>query len=167
MLQQRPGGLELNHFRDLVRQLLVGVVGESESPAKLLARAAADDGQDDDRTASLKQSFPNEWAAYVLRARGVATDADLARIREFEEGSAGSGAEACGALLLGLERRLVSLGVNPFGPGPSVRTWGNEDWWRIYEAPAGEWITLDPELVQLAGGEKLRLDSPTPWRRHI
>ncbi len=150
------GGLELNHFRDLVRQLLVGAVGESESPAKLLARAAAGDSQDDDRTASLKQSFPNEWGAYLLRARGAATDADLARLQEFEQGSAGSGAAAWGALLLGLERRLVSLGVNPFGPGPSVRAWGNEDWWRIYEAPAGEWITLDPELVQLAGGEKLR-----------
>ena len=149
------GGLELNHFRDLVRQLLVGEVAESEPPAKLLARAAADDTLEDDRTESLKQRFPNEWTAYVLRARGVASDADLARIREFEEGPSGSGAGGWGALLLGLERRLVALGVNPFGPGPSVRKWRNEDWWRIYGAPAGEWTTLEPELVQLADGDKL------------
>ena len=149
------GGLELNHFRDLVRQLLVGAVAESEPPAKLLASAAADDTPDDDRTASLKRSFPNEWTAYVLRARGVASGADLARIRQFEEASSGVGASAWGPLLLGLERRLVALGVNPFGPGPSVRKWRDEDWWRIYEAPASEWTTLDPELVQCADADKL------------
>ena len=48
------------------------------------------------------------------------------------------------------ERMLVSAGINPAGPGPSVaHSDGDRPWYRAYEPPpGGDWKSLDGETAR-------------------
>jgi DEAD/DEAH box helicase domain-containing protein len=153
-------GVELNHFRDLVRQLATGELERTDTPLALLRRAAAQVPLSDDerRTVDgLKTDDVDLWAALLLEARGVATPDERARIAALE------GADGCAAgrlpwdaIRAQVERHLVGLGVNPAGPQPSAqRVAGRHQWWELFAAPAGEWARLDP-AVRGAGLDEAR-----------
>ena len=153
-------GLEMNHFRDLLRQLIRVEARARPDPVALVRDAAADrDVAEEHRPllAQLKTAHPDVWAAYRLEARGVAVDDDLVRIAAFERTSSRERSVVPWGLLLGsVEGRLVELGVNPAGPQPSRGRWYGESWWRLFAPPDGRaWEPLDEETGR-QGAERFR-----------
>lgn len=143
-------GLEMNHFRDLLRQLLRVEARARPDPVALLRTAAAGRDVGEEllpHLAQLKTAYPDLWAAYRLDARGAAAEEDVARITAFERARGRErGVVPWGLLLGSVEERLVGLGVNPAGPQPSRGSWLGEDWWRLFAPPDGRaWVPLDDE----------------------
>jgi DEAD/DEAH box helicase domain-containing protein len=155
-------GVELNHFRDLVRQLITAELEQNVSPPDLMRQAAAGESmtRDQNRLVSLYQSeSPDVWAAYRLAAKAVASDEDRALIATFEERFAGAAELPWDTLLARVEARCVSLGTNPTGPRASAQTWlEGRPWWTLYSAPDAEWERADAEVRRPA-----ELDA----RRHL
>jgi DEAD/DEAH box helicase domain-containing protein len=144
-------GVELNHFRDLVRQLATAELKRTDSPVALLRRAAADDALNDEEqrtVAGLKADNPDLWAAFRLEALGAASKLDGERIAAFERAHGGDSRRLpWEALAARISRRLVELGVNPAGPLPSgKRIAGRHSWWELFEPPNGEWARLDASI---------------------
>ena len=153
-------GLEMNHFRDLLRQLIRIEARARPDAAALLQAAAADRnvaGEHRSLLGQLKTAHPDVWAAYRLDARGVAANDDLERIAAFERASRRERNVLPWGLLLGsVEGRLVGLGVNPAGPKPSRGKWHGESWWRLFAPPDGHaWNPLDEETGR-PGAERFR-----------
>ena len=111
-------GLELNHFRDLIRQLIHFELGRAVSPAELLDKAARGEAtaEEQELVEPFKRQHPDVSTAYALRARGVAGPDEHEAIRLFETQQGGDGL-TWGTLLLRLQDRLLRLGVNPGRPG--------------------------------------------------
>ena len=151
-------GLELNHFRDLIRQIIRLELASEVSPPELFEQLASGTASEEQarQAEPLKRQFPDVWSAYQLRARGVATAAEHEAIRGFEGEQRGDGL-SWGRLLLQIQQRLVALGVNPAGPGPSWSNWHGQDWWRLYNPPASaSWETLEPDLMRQGGDHGLQ-----------
>ena len=148
-------GMELNHFRDVIRQLIRTELLDVMSPAQLLKAAAEGrplPPRQRERLDGTKSRFPNEWAAHRLAVVGAAGDDELSTIVRFESDYRDPGLP-WGTLLLGLQQRLVQLGINPCGPGKSFREYRNQPWWRVYPPLKDEWAPL-PVEVQHAGQEQ-------------
>lgn len=142
-------GLEHNHFRDLLRQLLRRAIApRQQRPVTALMREAAGGVQlideEAERLARARSQYPDVWAAYRLLARGVAEAEDEALIAQLESRVAMTPDPTWGEVLHEIERQMVSLGVNPAGPKVSLRAIEGVDWWRFYDAPDGEWDRLPP-----------------------
>jgi DEAD/DEAH box helicase domain-containing protein len=152
-------GVELNHFRDLVRQLVTAELEAAEPATALLRRAAAGEElpTEQSRLADLhKRDDPDAWAAFRAEARGIADTDDRETISRFEERhSRGAQRLEWQALLERVATRLVGLGVNPAGTGRNLQTWNGDPWWRLYQPPNGEWHPLPPEL-RSAGEQRAR-----------
>lgn len=153
-------GLEMNHYRDLLRQLIRMEARTRPNPIALLRDAAA--GKDVNETdepliTQLKMSYPDIWAAYRLNAQNSATEQDMHRISAFEQDeNLEHGVIAWGILIASVEKRLVELGVNPAGPRPRRHTFSGEPWWRFFDPPeARAWEPLDKETA-LRGSERYR-----------
>ena len=156
-------GLEMNHFRDLLRQLIRIEARARPDAAALMRDAAADRDIPEDHgrlLAQLKTAHPDVWAAYRLAARGAATAEDLERMRAYERvQSRERGIVTWGLLIGSVEERLVGLGVNPAGPQPSRSSWYGERWWRLFAPPDGRaWEALDDET---------RMRGANRFRRHL
>ena len=141
-------GIELNHFRDLVRQLTDRLLGEQRSLADLMRAEAQAQELSENESAQLeagKSEYPDVWAAYAaLYQYGVDNQVVRATVEDFEEAQASTAQKlSWDGLLRRLERELVRLGVNPAGPGRSRSSWGPNrafGWWRAYEPlEAGAW----------------------------
>jgi DEAD/DEAH box helicase domain-containing protein len=152
-------GLELNHFRDLIRQLIQSELAAAPSPPTILRAAAAGavvSGEAAQLLEIYKREYQEVWLAYVLVARGSARPEEQQLVTAFEDRyRQRPNGLGWGTLLLRLEQRLVELGVNPAGPAASVQRWGGEPWWRLYGPPKGEWIPLQPQVRQ-RGSDQLR-----------
>ena len=153
-------GLEMNHFRDLLRQLIRVEMRARPDSAALLRDAAADGDIPEDHKrllAQLKAAHPDVWAAYRLAARGAAEEEDLERIRAHERTQGlERGVVPWGLLVGSVEARLVGLGVNPAGPKPSRSRWQGEHWWRLFAPPDGHaWEALDEE-TRMPGADQFR-----------
>ena len=153
-------GLEMNHFRDLLRQLIRVEARARPDPVALLRATAADRDvgeEHEPHLAQLKTAHPDVWAAYRLDARGAAADEDIERIAAFERARGRErGVVPWGLLLGSVEGRLVGLGVNPAGPQPSRGSWQRESWWRLFPPPDGRaWEALDEETGR-PGAERFR-----------
>lgn len=153
-------GLEFNHFRDLIRQLMREEARPTAAPGALLDAAARGENihaEIREVLERLKQEHPDVWVAYRMQARGAADSEDLRRIRSFEGRYGGGVAEVSWSVLLHrLEKHFVRLGVNPAGPAPSRACWQREPWWRLYDPPSGEWDPLDPALQQQGRNDRQR-----------
>ena len=156
-------GLEMNHFRDLLRQLIRIEARARPDPVALLRDAAEDKDIPRDHQellAQLKIAHPDMWVAYRLAARNAAEAEDLQRIGAYERAQDGQrGIVPWGVLLGSVQDRLVRLGVNPAGPRPSRNKWGGEDWWRLFAPPDGRaWLPLDDETRALGSDQ---------YRKHL
>ena len=153
-------GLEMNHFRDLLRQVIRIEARARPDSVALLRDAAADKDIPEDQQeqlAQLKVAHPDVWAAYRLEARDVAGAEDIDRIAVYERSQDGQrGIVTWGVLLRSVQDRLVQLGVNPAGPQPSRSRWSGEDWWRLFTPPDGRaWLPLDDE-TRTRGADQYR-----------
>ena len=142
-------GLSLNHFRDLVRQLIRQEAEQPVTTSVLLDLAARGEVPPalEDMAAVAKASHPDLYSSYKMRAKDVADDDDLQAIADFEASEGGTGGTEWTSLRQRLERRLVAIGVNPAGPEESqqlVRELGRP-WTALYQPPIrGLWWTAQP-----------------------
>ncbi|MDQ4130877.1 MAG: hypothetical protein M3133_07815, partial [Actinomycetota bacterium] len=150
-------GVERNHFRDLVRQLLRQ---QLHAPAldrtEIMRRGAADEaslGPGERATFDeLAGRDPGLMAAYVRHSVGRATEADAARITAFEAAERGAiGSSPWASVLQRTMTDLVALGVNPAGPKASMRRLSVDPalpWYRVHQPPQpGLWTPLPPDLT--------------------
>ena len=143
-------GLELNHFRDLIRQLIRVNLSNVVPPPIIMKAAITDQSQMDvQQLAKLKALYPDVWTAYRLQAAGVASRQDVAIVTNFEREFDDTRRRNWGTLLVLLKDQLVALGTNPGGPAASLATYGGEPWWRYFEAPNAYWRPLDPEVRRI------------------
>lgn len=155
-------GLELNHYRDLLRQeILLVLQSRTSDPTVSLVRSAAAKkatSLTDSETEAMRRltaSQPEVWNAYFATALGVVTPENAATIEAFEK-NAGRNAITWPNLIIELEQRLLRLGVNPAGPQVTRRTIEHTDWWRVYEPPAGSsWASVSA-AVRHVGQAQIR-----------
>ena len=148
-------GVEHNHFRDLVRQLLYGHLRADEPNLPDIARRGATNPSvlsPGERTLlqALMSEHGETYTAYVRDAVGAATADDLARIDEFETSQAQLGGRRPWPQVLDrTTSELVGLGVNPAGPDASARQLIIDPrlgWHHVYPPPTpGAWEQLPPQ----------------------
>lgn len=156
-------GLELNHYRDLIRQqILLILAAQAEDRTPALVRSAAAKGGASltaDEEAAMNRVIaakPALWTAYLASELGAGKDEHLKLIQDYETAAASRDRVGWPDLIVELEDRLVQLGVNPAGPQISRRLIENVDWWRLYDPPAGSsWLGVAAS-VRLAGRNQIR-----------
>lgn len=145
-------GLELHHFRDLVRQLVFKQFSEENVPTSVELRKiiqAVKSGDPDaiaQRDAANKKT-PGIYDASVKIEFGVDEEADRELVAKHDA-AVGSGAIAWPALMVALRDSLVALGQNPAGTDASRATdrpdGDGTPWWKFFDPPEGAtWATLD------------------------
>lgn len=152
---QISAGLELNHYRTLITQLVDSLAASARPVAEVLRAAAAGEELSPVEQSTLnayKAAYPDIWAAYRVLAKTRDPD-EAALVAEFEAEQGGTvGRLDWRSLLLRVEEQMVKLGLNPPGPEPSLQSFkvggSAEPWWRLYEPPPGcTWERLAPDVV--------------------
>lgn len=148
--------LELNHFRDMVRQLVFQLLSGNDAhdieflrkTAKRSYEQAGLTGGEESAVAEMQSLHPIVWTALTLEAAGVANSAHRKIIDTFVKQHLSSGSLAWPKLLLKAEKRLLELGVNPGGPEASIKSHHSEPWWRYFGPPVpGLWEPLDDDIA--------------------
>lgn len=141
-------GINLNNFRDQVRQAVRQLVHGHVPVVPLLRRLMAGElsGAEHDRAVELRDQDKLLWAAIKLEAVGSADDEDLRLIASHDNAD---GSFSWPALIGTITSTLVAHGINPAGPGPSMADVGDgTPWYRAFPAPqAGLWSTADRSVV--------------------
>ena len=158
-------GLELQHFRDLIRQLafqalapkdLAGVQLIEDLAAKISRKETLEPGEQ-----ALKDWLQKErqelWTAIRLKVADMAGE-DEGRIIEAYAAEAESSTTSWPRMIISLRDKLVSLGVNPAGPQVSLKERDGEPWWRYFNPPVGlSWEMLESAIV--ANGRPFFMDA--------
>jgi DEAD/DEAH box helicase domain-containing protein len=157
------GGLELNHFRQIVRQTVVKCLTESSDISldklRILARKEFDlEELDKDEEVLWAQTMEsNKYLKVALGAEagGTASDKHNAILLKYADNSAVK-RMPWKVLTEKVEQVLVGLGINPAGTAVSVSEVNGEPWTSYFRPPnAGLWTTLDHGSMQ-EGREYLR-----------
>ncbi|WP_109793432.1 DEAD/DEAH box helicase [Minwuia thermotolerans] len=148
-------GLELQHFRDLVRQLVFQSLETTDRPSReeIEAVAAKDNSKEpmSKRESGIaewaRKQAQEAWSAAKMVAAGIAEQAQAETLDRYGAESSG-GNLGWPRLLLAIEKRLVELGVNPAGPAATSAEIDGQPWWSFFDPPASaSWQTLDPAVA--------------------
>lgn len=146
-------GVGLNHYRDVVRQLVQHVLSEDGSDLEEILNKAV-------RLEPLAPAEKVAFAAFqqaepaavqlVQKSQFVTlTDEETAQVREALAGQSAHD-QTWPLVRHEVASRLVALGMAPGGPGPSASE--NQDgspWWRAFEPPVtGMWTPLPAGVVR-------------------
>lgn len=144
-------GLELNHFRDLVRQLLFQLISEDkkisiEQIYEVVKRCTESNLTEDDNV--IFSSIPRDvLSALILKVVGSVTVDHEKIIEAFKNKNLKSGVITWPELTVLIEKKLLALGTNPGGPDASKKEQGNEPWWRYFEPiNSNDWHPL-PDIT--------------------
>lgn len=150
-------GIELNHYRDLVRQLVHSSLTPRTIPtsSELLGHVGSDPSGDPALQAIIdaaEQATPGIFTAVKLNKFGVADKEQKALIASHDERIANPRV-GWPTLLEVMATKLVGLGQNPAGPRASRATDSGEEggtpWWKFFKPPvAGEWEPAAPDVAQ-------------------
>jgi len=135
-------GVARNHFRDLVRQLIRQVMDERPpDPLAVLRKAAANPAALDDNERYIRDRYtsdhPEAWEL-IMKEKFVPLSPDeQATLTALAASNPQSRKVPWGELRIQISDRLVSLGVPPGGPGPSMRTVPGSEapWYQAYQPP--------------------------------
>ncbi len=146
---QTAAGLELNHFRNLVRQVMDKELERVVAAPDLFRKASsgADLSPDEESQRSLyARTWPDVWAAYRILNRVPDDEEAKLTIEDFESQQGNRGDRlAWTDLLAKVEQALSTLGVNPGGPKASLQRPRGLEWWRAFPPPTGAtWQQLSP-----------------------
>lgn len=150
-------GIGLNNFRDQVRQVVRQLLHDRENPVPLLRALARGEVSEEELPGAeeLRARRRDLYDKLRLEQAGIADAADRAFIEAAERES---DSLPWTILVHEAERALLSAGVNPAGPGPSVaQVDGDTPWYRVYEAPfKGAWVPLREDLARPYRQERIR-----------
>lgn len=157
-------GLELNHFRSLVRQLVFAelrpraefTIDDASSVAEKIQDDEGLDEREADIAARIAAFSPDLMNALFMSTIGRAKETQRNLVEEFAGKAIGSSAISWSQLVAGVLARLLELGENPQGPDASKQKVDNEDWWLFFDEtrPAGV-ARLDPSIEE-AGRKRIR-----------
>lgn len=144
-------GLELHHFRDLCRQLILQAMAPRGIPGRATlvelagkARSGGLPAGDEALVAKAVAAEPAAWKAARLAEAGMADDDDEAVLARLDK-AAGDGPVQWPALLMRLRDDMSRMGVNPGGTKAKHAEYNEAPWWRYFAKPAGaSWDELDP-----------------------
>jgi len=140
-------GLELNQFRDLVRQVLFRtLLGESGVTTDRLIAARKDPNSSDDEAheelARVKVENSALWNAIRFAVLDEPEDEDRQLLSAHDAALKGGAASWSNALAR-VRQDLLALGVNPAGPGASLKLRDRHPWWKFFDPPVtGAWTPL-------------------------
>ncbi len=144
-------GVELNHFRDLVRQVSVSSAQSRADSILTLMRRKVRGGQltveDEARIKAQNASDESKlWVLVNFEASGSASPEQIAEIAEQEILSDSQSESIEWRTLVQLAiQRFVRLGVSPAGVSRSLASVKSE-WWKNFDAPNGEWEPLPHDI---------------------
>ncbi|HEY0595010.1 helicase-related protein, partial [Sphingopyxis sp.] len=150
-------GLELNHFRDVVRQVLFQALHDAGEPTAARLReiagkeAEAAELDDEERAIAdlVQQRDASCWLAFMMESQGAAKQGHLEKIAAYLDRYSSSEAIAWGTLVERVQQKLLARGINPAGPAASEQQQGGEPWWRYFVPPPGlSWDALSPEAAK-------------------
>jgi DEAD/DEAH box helicase domain-containing protein len=150
------GGIELNHFRDVIRQLLFQAMGNkievSLEDIRLVAKKERAEEQLADHEVKLidlvRAHGENFWPAFLIEAAGVSGPREKREIELYESTHLRGGVVTWPELLLRIRNAMIELGINPAGPEASRKLIRNEPWWRYYKPPIDNaWTQLLPTVA--------------------
>jgi len=151
-------GVARNHFRDLVRQLIRQVMDERPpAPLAVLRKAAASPTSLDDSEQYIMNTYvaehPEAWKLIQKEQFVSLSPEERAVLDALAQDVPEARKIPWGELHAQISTRLVSLGVPPGGPGPSMRTVpGGAPWYQAYPPPRpGAWTPLPG--AQMASGQ--------------
>lgn len=148
-------GMELNHFRDLIRQLVQSAIQPKDVPSSVILKGHINDDPEDETFKPIHDAAetltPGIFNAVKLDNFGVASKEQKALIARHDA-SLYSPRIGWPSLLNYMTKSLVALGQNPAGPKASRATdTGKEDgtpWWNFFDPPRpGEWNTVAPDVA--------------------
>ncbi|WP_040487942.1 DEAD/DEAH box helicase [Fodinicurvata sediminis] len=147
-------GLELHHFRDLIRQLIYIGIAQKNIPSSAELEMYAD--VDPEMDASFRELYeaaekktPGIFNAVKLNKLNAAKRADKELIAQHDQ-SIASNAIGWPSLLVNMRDELLRLGQNPAGTEASYAQ-GDDGtpWWRYFMPPVeGEWIPLTDDVAR-------------------
>lgn len=158
-------GLELNHFRDVIRQLLFQIIESSNKidfeEVKNVVEKFSIGEEFNEEENKIWQLISNEYLSLlqplVKYAKGNASEEDKIKVNELRD-SLCSDTLSWSNLLYEIESRLIALGINPGGPEASKKMYRNKEWWFYFDPPeSGDWTPL-PNLLAKEFREELRAE---------
>lgn len=156
-------GLEMNHFRDLVRQVAHQALQEKGGTFAELQRSyeRIRDGEHNAVDMQAFQELARDRAAVhkALNARvnGRETQADSDVLAQHATDLASAQEISWPSLVNRVESKLLSLGVNPGGPEASLQTSNGYPWWLFFFPPEGGiWNPLEDRAAREFRGELRR-----------
>ena len=143
-------GLEVNHYRDLLRQVLLRESRGVPNVPSVLRRHAEGGALSEEEQRTLDQAMrenPEIYTLYRLACRGAASEEEMSQISAYEsQFPQGSSVTPWGTLVNRLIEQFVRLGTNPMGPQASYQLIDGEGWYRYFEPPDNEWTPLSSDL---------------------
>jgi DEAD/DEAH box helicase domain-containing protein len=148
-------GMEMNHFRDLIRQLVRSGLQPKDAPSSIVLKGHINDDPEDEAFKPIYDAgealTPGIFNAVKLENFGVASKEQKALIVRHDA-SLSSPRIGWPSLLAYMSSSLVALGQNPAGPKASRATdTGKDDgtpWWNFFDPPtSGEWDTVAPDVA--------------------
>lgn len=145
-------GLELNHFRDLIRQLVQASLTPREIPTsaqldKLVGQDLQPGSSEQAMVDAAEARTPTIFAAVKLAHFNVADAAQKKLIADYDAGIA-SPSVKWPDLLVSMRQQLVGLGQNPAGTAASIQAENGEPWWSFFDPPTdGAWETVSSTVA--------------------
>tara|TARA_R110002124_G_scaffold149220_1_gene315079 strand:- start:228125 stop:233587 length:5463 start_codon:yes stop_codon:yes gene_type:complete len=144
-------GLELHHFRDLIRQLIfIGIQPRAVSSSTELEALV---GKDPDTDSSClfdeaERRTPGIFNAVRANKFNAATSSEKELITQHDA-SLAVNAVMWPSLLVFIRNELIRLGQNPAGTEASRSKWGDgkTPWWLYFDPPNDEWEPLNNEVA--------------------
>lgn len=146
-------GLELHHFRDLIRQLIfIGIQPRSVSSSTELEALVGKDFDTDPSVRLLldeaERRTPGIFNAVRANKFNAASSSEKDLITQHDA-SLTVNAVMWPSLLVSIRNELIRLGQNPAGTEASRSKWGDgkTPWWLYFDPPNGEWEPLKNEVA--------------------
>lgn len=149
-------GLEMHHFRDLVRQVIYKKLNPEKIPSsddltKIVEAVINGDPDALAKRETAEKSTPGIWAAVKSIKANFAEHSEI-ELASKHDSRIASGTVTWASLMIGLRNELVGLGQNPAGTEASKATDKHDGdgtpWWKFFDPPAGAtWPALDAAAV--------------------
>lgn len=148
-------GLELYHFRDLVRQLVQSAVQPAGVPSRdeLMALEASSKGreltvEEVAKREAAELAASGSWKAAKLLRLEEADKTDLEILERLDEASKAAG-KSWSSLVTTVRDQMVKRGINPAGPEHHLQSYQNTPWWKFFDRPAGSsWQEPEAQIKQ-------------------
>lgn len=157
-------GLELNHFRSLLRQLMFSAlqpgasfgIEDARRVAAKLQKGETLDAHEEEIAATIKAQGPELQMALVMQSMSMSNADQDALVDRFEKDVVNARGISWSTLVSGAMNDLLALGENPAGPEASKQKIDGEHWWRYFDQTRPKAVTrLDP-AIENEGRQQIR-----------